>query len=412
MRSVSSSDQWWTAILRGCIVEAMQKRPQVEIDGDARVARVRLQALNGVSTVGWQIHDPITGTFVQEGDWLPVEGGGVDVQIQLPPERGRYHVYVSPVDESRGWAYQNGRQFLLIDAEVQGGKARINTSAVTTIRSLRLRNFIGAIRKAFVYPVASIWNNRGLLRSMIRRDIQARYRGSFADIFWTVLNPVLLMATYFFVFGIVLQSRFGPDNSRTGFVLYFLAGMLPWLPFAEAVGRAPHVMLEHRNFIRKLVFPVEILPVSQSLAALITELFALAAFVLAVFIIRGDWPVMVVLLPILLVPQILFTMGVAWFLAALGVFVRDLTQVIGFLLTLWFFITPICYPEASLPPEIAPFLLKNPMYQFVRGYRELLLEGRLPEWSAIVKLWAVSIAAFVLGYSWFHKLRKSFADVI
>lgn len=390
----------------------MHKRPQVEFDSDARVARIQLHQLNGASAVGWQIHDPVTGTFVQEGEWLPVRDGDAEVRVDLPPERGRYHVYVSPVDETRGWDYQRGRRFLLIEAEVEAGKARLLNTAVTTVFALRARNFIAGIGKAFTYPVTSIWRNRGLIRSMVRRDIMARYRGSFADIFWTVLNPVLLMATYFFVFGIVLQSRFGPDNSRTGFVLYFLAGMLPWLPFSEAVGRSPHVMLEHRNFIKKLVFPVEILPVSQTLAALVTQAFALAAFVIALFIIRGDWPVMLFFLPLLLIPQVLFTMGVAWFLAALGVFVRDLTQVIGFLLTLWFFITPICYPEASLPKEIAPILLKNPIYQFVRGYRDLLLANQIPPAAAIWKLWAVSVATFVLGYAWFHKLRKSFADVI
>jgi lipopolysaccharide transport system permease protein len=308
--------------------------------------------------------------------------------------------------------YQNGGRFLLIEAEVESGRARLLGAAMTTLRALRMRNFFAAIGKAFTYPVMTIWRNHGLIRSMVRRDIMSRYRGSFGDIFWTVLNPVLLMATYFFVFGIVLESRFGPDNSRTGFALYFLAGMLPWLPFSEAAGRAPHVMLEHRTFIKRLVFPVEILPVSQTLAALVTEAFALAAFVLAVFIIRGDWPLLAFLLPVLLIPQVLFTMGVAWFLAALGVFVRDLAQVIGFVLTLWFFITPICYPEASLPRELAPLLMKNPMYQFVRGYRELLLENRIPAWEAVWKLWIISGAAFVLGYAWFYKLRKSFADVI
>src|SRR5258705_13776996 len=117
----------------------------------------------------------------------------------------------------------------------------------------------------------TLWRNRRLMRSMVRRDILARYRGSFAGAAWTFLNPLLLMATYFFVFGVVLQSRFGADQSRTGFALYFLAGMLPWLPLSEAVGRAPHVILEHRNFVKKLVFPVETLCVNQVLAGLVTE---------------------------------------------------------------------------------------------------------------------------------------------
>jgi lipopolysaccharide transport system permease protein len=114
----------------------------------------------------------------------------------------------------------------------------------------------------------------------------------------------------------------------------------------------------------------------------------------------------------LLIPQLLFTLGVCWFLAGLGVFVRDLGQIMGFLLTLWFFITPICYPEASLPGSALFILRKNPMYVLVRGYRAILLENHPPELLPLVKLWVVAIALFFLGHAWFYKLRKSFADVI
>src|SRR5579862_5126361 len=110
--------------------------------------------------------------------------------------------------------------------------------------------------------MASIWRNRRLIASMVRRDMLARYRGSFAGAMWTFLSPLLLMATYCFVFGFVLHARLGNDASATGFVLYFLAGMLPWLAFSEAVGRAPYVIWEHRTFVKKVVFPVETLPVN------------------------------------------------------------------------------------------------------------------------------------------------------
>jgi lipopolysaccharide transport system permease protein len=247
---------------------------------------------------------------------------------------------------------------------------------------------------------------------MARRDILARYRGSFGDVFWTVLNPLLLMATYFFVFGVVLRARFGADRSSTGFALYFLAGMLPWLAFSEPAGRAPHVVLEHRNFVKKLIFPLETLPVNQVVAGLVTEMFAAAVFLVALLVIRGSMPMTVIWLPVLLIPQLLFTLGVCWFLAGLGVFVRDLGQIMGFLLTLWFFITPICYPEGSLPGNALFILRKNPMYVLVRGYRAILLEGHSPELLPLVKLWIIAAIVFFLGHGWFYKLRKSFADVI
>ena len=125
---------------------------------------------------------------------------------------------------------------------------------------------------------------------MARRDILARYRGSFGDVFWTVLNPLLLMATYFFVFGIVLRR---PDQSRSAFALYFLAGMLPWLAFSEPVGRASYVILEYRNFVKKLVFPLETLPVNLVIAGAVTQVFAMAIFLVGLLAARGSIPLTV-----------------------------------------------------------------------------------------------------------------------
>ena len=132
--------------------------------------------------------------------------------------------------------------------------------------------------RAFVYPLSTIWRNRGLIRAMVRRDILGRYRGSFGGAFWTIINPLLLMLTYFFVFGVVLRDPLRSARQRPSFALYFLAGMLPWLAFSEAAGRAPSVMLEHRNFVKKLVFAVETLPVNLVVAGLITELFAIVLY--------------------------------------------------------------------------------------------------------------------------------------
>jgi lipopolysaccharide transport system permease protein len=220
------------------------------------------------------------------------------------------------------------------------------------------------------------------------------------------------MATYFFVFGIVLQTRFGADQSRTGFALYFLAGMLPWLAFSEPVGRSPHVIPDHRNFVKKLVFPLETLSIIQVLSGLTTGLLATAVYMVGLVALNGFIPLSVIWLPVLLVPQILFTLGLCWFLAALGAYVRDLGQIMGFVLTLWFFLTPICYPESLLPDAAAPFLHKNPLFVLVRGYRSILLEGSAPDFSSVWKLWLLAAVVFLCGYAWFHKLRRAFADVI
>jgi lipopolysaccharide transport system permease protein len=382
----------------------------VQLDSETRRLRVTGAPVSG-ELIGYQIYDPETGTFIVEGPWQPAANSD-ELEIEVPPERGRYRIYVSSPDEDRGWAYSRNEPFLLIEAAVEHGRAQLLDARRTTLRALRLRNLLTSLRKAVTLPVQTIWSNRSLIRSMVRRDIMARYRGSAGDLLWAVLNPLLLMATYFFVFGIVLESRIGTDTSRTGFVLYLLAGMLPWLAFSEAVGRSPHVLLEHRNFIKKLVFPVEILPVTQTFSALVTQFFAVLLFVIALIVIRGSIPATAAWLPVLLIPQILFTAGTAWFLSALGVFLRDLGQIIGFILTLWFFLTPICYPETSLPAGAAAILTKNPVYVLVRGYRSILLENAAPSPDSLWKLWLVGCVVFIAGYAWFHKLRKSFADVI
>lgn len=399
----------------------------VEIQTQGQSLRVRA-ALKNISrqiwkpenfVVGWQFFDPETNLFISEGEWVPLVSetapgaeASFNLSISFPPEPGKYQVYFSAIAQPDGWTYARGEPFLRVLAEVVDNTVHMVDHEITTLRRLRWRRLWAAAPRLLSAPFRTIANNRGLIRSMARRDILARYRGSFGDVFWTILNPLLLMATYFFVFGVVLRTRFGADRSSTGFALYFLAGMLPWLAFAEPLGRSPHVILEHRNFVKKLVFPLDTLPVNQVVAGLVTELFAAVVFIAALLIIRRTVPLSIVWLPLLLVPQLFFTLGACWFLSALGVFMRDLGQIMGFLLTLWFFLTPICYPESSLPPSALALLGKNPIFVLVRGYRAIFLEAHAPQPAPLLKLWVLSIAVFLLGHAWFSKLRKGFADVI
>ncbi len=369
--------------------------------------------------IGWQVYDPDTSTFITEGAWIPLDVNvapgtrqAIETELTLPAQDGPYRVYLSPIHEREGWFYANGAPFIVIDAEVAGGCATVTAARVTTLGGLRRRSLRRTIPQLFSQPWESVSQNRRLIQSMVKRDVVSRYRGSFGDILWTILNPLLLMSTYFFVFGIVLRTRFGPNGSRTEFALYFLAGMLPWLAFSEPVGRSPHLVFEYRNFVKKLVFPLDTLNVVQVLSGLATEMFALIVYLMGLLVLRGSIPMSAAWLPVLVIPQLLFTLGLCWFLAALGAYVRDLGQMMTFLLTLWFFITPICYSEAQLPAATLPILRKNPLFVLVRGYRAVFLEGSAPDWSSLWKLWVLAIAVFLLGYAWFRKLRRSFADVI
>ncbi|MCZ2076780.1 MAG: ABC transporter permease [Bryobacteraceae bacterium] len=369
--------------------------------------------------LGWQVYDPESSLFIQEGEWIPLKenippGGYTDFafRLQIPPYPGTYRIYVS-LRSPAGWFFARGLPMLVVDARVDDfGRVYPERTRITTLRRLRLLNVPDSLRRIAQRFVSVLWGNRALISSMVKRDLQARYRGSFGDVLWTVLNPVLLMATYFFVFGVVLQARFANDPSSAGFALYFLAGMLPWLAFAEAVGRAPASMLEHRNFIKKLLFPVDIVPVTQTLAALITEAFAVLIFIGFVLLTRGSIPVTACWFPAILIPQVLFTLGAAWFFSALGVFVRDLGQIMGYVLTLWFFLTPICYPETQIPAGAMGILGKNPIYTLVRSYRAIFLENQAPAFASTWKLWLLSVLVCAFGFVWFQKLRKTFADVI
>ncbi|HLW76557.1 MAG TPA: ABC transporter permease [Bryobacteraceae bacterium] len=370
---------------------------------ESREIRARFD-LEKPCVIGWQIYDPSSGAFLFEGEWREVREPKVDLRVELPAEDGEYRVHIAPVEE-RG-------RFVVIDARVNDGTAKISPARIGSLAAARWERFVRAAPKAFTLPVQSLWGNRKLILTMVRRDILARYRGSFAGSLWSFLNPLLLMATYAFVFGVVLKTRFGADTSGVEYVLYFLAGMLPWLPFAEAVGRSTYVIPEHRNFVKRLVFPLDTLPAELVFSGVVTELFALTIFLAGLLIVRHTIPISALWLPVLMVPQLMFTLGLCWFLAALGIFVRDLSQIMNFALTLWFFTTPICYPESSLPARIREFLWINPIYDLVHAYRTVLLEGRAPDGPHLTMFWIAAGAIGIAGYAWFYRMRRSFADVI
>ncbi len=390
---------------------------------EAGVLRLRFRLENrgrkawraGTDFAGWQVYDPETHLFITEGQWLPLpcdvapeESCEIQMEIPLPQDGARQRVYVSPVLEDGGWAYAQGSKF--IAADIAGDN--VERVRVTTLARLRLELAPRWIRELFAAPAVTLVKNRRLIQSMVQRDIRARYRGSVGDMFWAVLSPLLLMLTYAFVFGVVLQTRFSHDSTPVGFVLYFLAGMMPWLPVSEALARAPHAILEHRSFVKRLRFPVEIIPATQVATALVTQVIALVLFMAFIIVFRERVPWTALWWPALLIPQVLLTLGLAWFLSAAGVFLRDLGQVIGFVLTLWFFVTPICYPEQQLPVWSWTVLGRNPLLHLVRGYRAIFLESRPPEFASLLRLYVLSVAVFFFGFAWFRKLRKSFPDVL
>ncbi|MBI2686022.1 MAG: ABC transporter permease [Acidobacteria bacterium] len=358
---------------------------------------------------GWQLLDARTGALIEEGPWVKEAG---ESEVPVPAEDGDYRVLVSTVSPERGWAYARGARMRVVDVAMRGGEMQVTGDRRTTLRILRLRGLPRRLASFVLEPWAVLWRNRSLIAAMVERDLQGRYKGSFGDRFWTLAQPLLLMLAYWFVFGVVLQTRFNDSKNPTIYVLFFLCGMLPWLAFSEAMGRAPSVILEHRNFVKKLVFPVEILPVNLVFSGMVSSALALVVYLFFLMATRERIPPEAMWLPVLVVPQIVLTLGLCWAWAAVGLFARDLGQVNGFLLTLLFFLTPICYPTEKLPPAAVTILQKSPIFKLVGEYRLLFISETTPDWAVLGQLSIMALGAFYLGYGVFRKLRPSFPDVL
>lgn len=373
----------------------------------------------GPVLLGYQVFDARTALLVMDGPRAPLGGEckpgeacAVTAEIQLPPEEGLYRIVISPVEEQVAWFHERGSEFLEVEVSSTSQGVEVRSVRRSTRARLRVQRIAQLLKRFFGYPAQSILRHRSLIASLVRRDVLGRYRGSLGGALWTLIHPLLLMVAYYFVFAVVLRVRFGAGHGSSDFVFYFLCGMLPWLAFSEAVGRSPNVVLEHSNFVKRVIFPLEILPVNLTLTGLISEGFALLIFAVALLASGRGIPWTAAYFPLILLPQLLLTAGVCWFLAALGVFLRDIGQIMGFLLTVWFFVTPICYPATALPQDWLWLFEKNPMYTIVQAYRAVFLENSLPAWPPLAVLWAVAVAAFWLGYAWFYKVKRSFADLI
>jgi lipopolysaccharide transport system permease protein len=271
--------------------------------------------------------------------------------------------------------------------------------------------------KLFYFPFRDIVVNASLISTLVKRDFSSRYRASSFGMFWTIVQPAFMLAVYTVTFSLIMKVRFGSDGSPSSFVLYLFCGMLPWIAFSEALSRSSTVVLENANFVKKLVFPVQILPVNMMLSALITELIGILILLAAILIFRHNLQPTIALLPIILVPQLLLTLGLGWFLASLTVFVRDVANSLSLILTAWLFFTPIFYPErivteANLPHSVKRLFTLNPMFIIVSSYRSIFLDGKAPDMQALLALLLLSLVVFWLGYGWFNRTQKSFADVL
>lgn len=262
--------------------------------------------------------------------------------------------------------------------------------------------------------VQGLWHNRQLILQMSRREVVGRYKGSVLGLLWSFLNPVFMLTVYTFVFSVVFKARWGVDgnDSKTQFAVVLFVGMIVHGLFAEVANRAPSLILANVNYVKKVIFPLEILPVITMCAALFHGLVSLAVLLVAFFIFNHSLQWTVIFIPLVLLPLVILTLGCAWMLASLGVFIRDVGQTIGIVTTVMMFLSPVFFPVTSLPEVYRPLIMANPLTFIIEQAREVLIWGHLPNWIGLGIYAVVATVVAWVGYVWFQKTRKGFADVL
>lgn len=260
--------------------------------------------------------------------------------------------------------------------------------------------------------ILGLYQHRVLIWSFVKRDLLARYKGSAVGLFWSVIHPLIMLGLYTFVFSTILKVRVGMSEGTEQFALYLFCGLLPWNAFAEGLNRSTGVILENANLIKRAVFPSEILPIYPVIVGIVNELIGFAILVVALLFTGHPIKPVVLLLPAILLLQIVLTIGLAWIIAGTTVFVRDLGQVLGVVLTLGIFLTPIFYPPSAVPQGIRVFLAVNPVHVMVEAYRSVILRGEFPALGGVALLALIGMAAFLVGYRLFVRAQPAFADVL
>src|SRR5215213_6364217 len=266
-------------------------------------------------------------------------------------------------------------------------------------------------------PVAmftSLWHNRQLIWQMTRREVVGRYRGSIMGLAWSFFNPVLMLIVYTFVFSVVFKARWnvGGNESKTDFAIILFTGMIVFNLFAEIVNRAPGLIIYNVNYVKKVVFPLEVLSWVALGSVLFHSLVSLFALLLAQFILNQSLPWTILLFPLVLLPLVFASLGAAWFLAAFGVFVRDVGQITGVFTTILMFLSAVFYPLSALPERYQNLLKLNPLVLIITESRNVLIYGSLPDWLSLGIALCVGLIIAAIGFWWFQKTRKGFADVL
>jgi len=258
--------------------------------------------------------------------------------------------------------------------------------------------------------VTDIWRHRYLLGQLVKRDVLLRYRGAMFGVLWIFLSPLLMLVIFAYVFGQIFQARGGAAESNLPFWLFLYSGLIVFNIFSETVSRSPTSVRGYPSFVKKIIFPVQILPLVPLGAALVHGFFNFL-FLLAALSWTGNFHAQALLFPLALIPVILLATGFAWFLGAWGVFIKDMTQIVPVFIQMLMFLSPVFYPVSAVPGMLRPLYQSNPVshvIEFSRG----LVTGQPAEWSVWGVALVISLAVAILGNFFFQHSREEFADVL
>jgi lipopolysaccharide transport system permease protein len=259
---------------------------------------------------------------------------------------------------------------------------------------------------------ANLWQHRDLLWQFTLREVLVRNKGTSLGVVWSLLMPLITLSVYAFVFGVVFPSRWG-GSSPGLFVLPMFCGATLFNVFAESVIRAPGLVVERPNYVKRVVFPIEILPASVLGSCLILATVNLALLLLVQALVVHRLPWTVVVFPVVLLPLAMLTLGLSWLLASLGVFVRDIRNAVAIVVSpVLFFLSPVFYPVEQIPEPFRVLVGLNPLTPILEDGRRTLLWGEPPHWLPFAAVSIFSLAVMQLGYAWFMKTKRGFADVV
>lgn len=252
-----------------------------------------------------------------------------------------------------------------------------------------------------------------LIKRLVRREIEARYRGSLLGLLWVIILPIVMLIVYTFVFTVIFKARWSSSTETHGeFALLIFSGLIVFNFFAESLNRAPGILLENVNYIKKVVFPLEILSWVIIGTALFNAFTSFMVLLVGYAIIIGTPPITALLYPLMVLPLIFFTFGVTCFLASVGIFVRDVKHIVAVCTTILMFLSPIFYPVESLPTNFQKLVYANPMTVVLEITKDVLFWGKIPDPLVLSIYLVISLITAKIGLEWFLKTKKGFADVV